>query len=63
MENAGELEGLVLCETAAEGLDELMRIELPAFATREVTEDPFFTGGNLCRTTREDLLRKLAALG
>jgi hypothetical protein len=33
-----------------------MRIELPAFAT--VTEDPFFTGGNLCRTTRADLLRK-----
>ena len=59
----GELEGLVLCETEAEGLDELMRIELPAFATREVTEDPFFTGGNLCRTTRADLLRKLAALG
>jgi CYTH domain-containing protein len=58
----GELDGLVLCETEAEGLDELMRIELPAFATREVTEDPFFTGGNLCRTTRADLLRKLAAL-
>ena len=59
----GELDGLVLCETEAEGLHELMRIEFPTFATREVTEDPFFTGGHLCRTTRADLLRKLAALG
>jgi hypothetical protein len=40
-----------------------MRIELPSFATREVTEDPFFTGGNLCRATRADLLRKLAMFG
>jgi CYTH domain-containing protein len=60
---AGELAGLVLCETEAEGLGELMRIEFPSFATREVTEDPFFTGGHLCRTTRADLLRKLASLG
>jgi CYTH domain-containing protein len=58
----GELQGLVLCETEAEGLDELMPIEPPAFAKLEVTEDPFFTGGNLCRTTRAELLRKLSAL-
>ena len=56
----GELAGLVLCETEAEGLDELMLIEPPAYAEREVTEDPFFTGGNLCRTPRADLLRKLS---
>lgn len=56
----GELEGLVLCETEAAGLDELMAIEPPAYVEREVTEDPFFTGGNLCRMTRADLLRKLA---
>ncbi len=56
----GELEGLVLCETEAEGLDELMAIEPPAYAQCEVTEDPFFTGGNLCQITRTDLLRKLS---
>lgn len=56
----GELEGLVLCETEAAGLAELMAVEPPAYAKQEVTEDPFFTGGNLCRTTRADLLRKLS---
>jgi CYTH domain-containing protein len=56
----GELEGLVLCETEADGLDELMAIESPAYVQHEVTEDLFFTGGNLCRTTRADLLRKLS---
>ena len=57
----GELEGLVLCETEAEGMEDLMSAQFPAFATHEVTEDHFFTGGNLCRTTRADMLRKLAA--
>lgn len=56
----GELEGLVLCETEAESLEELMSVQPPAYARREVTEDPFFTGGNLCRTKRVELLRKLA---
>lgn len=59
----GELDGLVLCETEAEGLAELMAIEPPPFASHEVTEDVFFTGGNLCRANRAELLRKLAALG
>lgn len=57
----GELDGLVLCETEADGLDELMSVEPPQFAKVEVTEDPFFTGGNLCRTTRAELLQKLSA--
>lgn len=56
----GELEGLVLCETEAEDLADLMMITPPAYAVREVTEDPFFTGGNLCRTTRAELMTKLA---
>jgi len=56
----GELVGLVLCETEAGGLDELMAIEPPVYAKHEVTEDPFFTGGNLCRMIRADLLRKLS---
>lgn len=57
----GELEGLFLCETEADGMEDLMSVQFPSFATHEVTEDSFFTGGNLCRTTRADLLRKLAA--
>lgn len=56
------LEGLVLCEVEADGLDELMEIEPPDFVQREVTEDSFFTGANLCRTTPEDLLARLASI-
>lgn len=59
----GELDGLILCETEAEGLEELMSIQAPKFARQEVTEDPFFTGGNLCRTKRAELVRKLASFG
>lgn len=56
----GELDGLVLCETEADALEELMSAEPPSYVKHEVTEDPFFTGGNLCRTTRIDLLHKLS---
>ena len=58
----GELDGLILCETEAEGIEELMLVEPPVYVKQEVTEDPFFNGGNLCRTTRADLLRKLSTL-
>jgi CYTH domain-containing protein len=55
----GALTDLILCETEAEGLDELMSAVPPLYARLEVTEDAFFTGGNLCRTKRADLLGKL----
>ena len=55
----GELEGLVLCETEADSLEELMEARPPEYAKQEVTEDPFFTGGLLCRAMRADLLGKL----
>ena len=58
---AGELDGLVICETEADGLEALMSAEPPPYAQREVTGDPFFEGGNLCRITRAELMRKLAA--
>jgi CYTH domain-containing protein len=58
----GELDGLVLCEIEAGGIEELMLAEPPAYVKYEVTEDEFFTGGNLCRTTRAELLRKLGAV-
>lgn len=58
----GELDGLILCETEAEGLKDLMSAEPPSYAVYEVTDDSFFEGGNLCRTTRADLMRKLSSL-
>ncbi|MEW6210945.1 MAG: hypothetical protein AB1631_21455 [Acidobacteriota bacterium] len=57
----GELDGLILCEMEADSLEELMGIEPPAYAKPEVTLDPFFTGGNLCHTTRAELIDKLSA--
>ena len=59
----GELDGLILSETEADGLEDLMSAEPPAFAEHDVTEDPFFEGGNLCRTTRAELACKLSRLG
>ena len=56
---SGELDGLVVCETEADSLEDLMSVEPPPYVTREITNDSFFDGGNLCRTRREDLLRKL----
>jgi lactoylglutathione lyase len=58
-----ELAGLVMCEVEAGGAEELMQIEVPEYAAVEVTEDPFFTGGHLCRTSREDLTGRLARMG
>jgi len=58
----GELEGLILCETEAESLEDLMMAAPPGYVKDEVTEDDFFAGGNLCRTTRADLQQKLSAL-
>ena len=55
-----ELEGLILCETEGDSLEELMSAEFPVYANREVTEDIFFTGGNLCRKMRAELLDKLS---
>jgi CYTH domain-containing protein len=58
----GELGGLVLCETESDNLEDLMSIEPPPFVRREVTDDSFFDGGNLCRTLRKDLMAKLGEL-
>jgi CYTH domain-containing protein len=58
-----DLAGLVLCEVEAGSMEELMRIEVPDYAMLEVTEDPFFAGGNLCRTSRDELTRALARIG
>jgi nicotinamidase-related amidase/CYTH domain-containing protein len=55
----GPLAGLTLAETNADELEELMSLSVPPFAAREVTEDPWFSGGNLCRVGRAELIDKL----
>ena len=55
----GELTGLILSEVESDDLEDLMSIEPPAFVTKEVTEDPFFDGGNLSKISQQELLVKL----
>ena len=55
----GELTGLILSEVESDDLEDLMSIEPPAFVTKEVTEDPFFDGGNLSKISQPELLVKL----
>jgi CYTH domain-containing protein len=56
----GRHEGLILAEMELEkkaGVDEFV---LPSFVLREVTEDPFFTGGNLATMTDEEFRQGLS---
>ena len=54
----GALEGLMICEIETGDRP----VPVPDFARWEVTEDPFFTGGSLSRTSRSDLEAALARL-
>lgn len=58
---SGPLEGLLLCEFEGEDEAELVSIPPPPFATLEVTQDSFFTGGSLCRVTAKELATQLQA--
>lgn len=58
----GPLAGLVLCEVEAGTLDALMALRAPSWAPLEVTEDGFFSGGRLCRTSAAELEEKLREL-
>jgi len=59
----GALEGLVLCETEAADAESLRALVFPDFARWEVTENPLFRGGALCRMTAEEIAAAtLAAL-
>jgi CYTH domain-containing protein len=52
--------GLILAEIELEkkaGVDELA---LPSFVLKDVTEDPFFTGGNLVMMTDEEFQQGLS---
>ncbi|HET8564755.1 MAG TPA: hypothetical protein VFM35_12850 [Candidatus Binatia bacterium] len=56
----GRHQGLILAEMEVEkkaGVDELA---LPSFVLKEVTEDPFFTGGNLVTMTDEEFRQGLS---
>jgi CYTH domain-containing protein len=55
----GELAGLVLCEAEADSREAIMALAFPPWAVREVTADPFFTGGHLSTITATELAEKL----
>jgi CYTH domain-containing protein len=59
----GHLLGLILCEVEAESDERLLAAPIPPFATREVTNDPFFTGGRLATLTSTDVQVRLTDLG
>lgn len=48
-EFTGKLQGMVLCETEADSAEELAAIQFPHYATKEVTGELRFTGGDLAR--------------
>jgi CYTH domain-containing protein len=50
----GPLAGLVLAEIECETTAELMRLTLPNFVSKDVTDDPFFAGSTLARLDREE---------
>jgi CYTH domain-containing protein len=56
----GRYQGLILAELEVEGQAELGEFALALFALQDVTEDPFFTGGNLVTMTDEELRQGLS---
>ena len=57
-----ELAGLVLCVAEQPTRAEVSSLVFPPWATHEVTEDDFFTGGHLSRISARELRQKLASL-
>jgi hypothetical protein len=56
----GPLAGLVMCEAEAATPEAIRALAFPPWATREVTDDPFFSGGQLSRLTAAELAARLA---
>jgi CYTH domain-containing protein len=56
----GRHHGLILAEMEFEGTSDLGEFALPLFALKEVTDDPFFTGGNLVTMTDEEFRQGLS---
>jgi CYTH domain-containing protein len=58
-----ELDGLILAEAEFNSAEEASSLELPSFASHEVTNDPRFTGGSLVAATRDEVRQWLAEYG
>lgn len=56
----GKLTGLILAEIEAQTEAELAELTPPRFALKEVTDDPFFTGGHLAMLTEQAFQLELA---
>lgn len=51
----GDLFGLVMAEASFDADEELESFPRPEFALAEVTNNPLFTGGQLCKLTFDDI--------
>ncbi len=58
----GQLAGLVLCEAEMPTREQIYSFQFPMWATTEVTEDVFFTGGHLSQVTSEEFQTKLSSM-
>lgn len=56
----GRHQGLILAEMELEQTPELDKAALPPFALQDVTNDPFFTGGNLAHLTDLEITQGLS---
>lgn len=57
----GPLTGLMLAEVEAESRAAVLALIPPTWSAAEVTAEPFFTGGNLCRISSAELEAVLAS--
>jgi CYTH domain-containing protein len=56
----GRHQGLILAEMEFEETPELDELVLPLFALKDVTADPFFSGGNLAMMREEEFRQGLS---
>ena len=56
----GRHQGLILAEIEFENQSEVDKVVLPSFVLKDVTEDPFFTGGKLVTMTDEEFQQGLS---
>ncbi len=55
----GALDGLVLCEAEADSQAAILAVKFPPWVGREVTDEAFFTGGELSQTGTSELAARL----
>ncbi len=56
----GRHQGLILAEMEVEKTSEVENPVLPLFAIQDVTDDPFFSGGNLATVREEEFQQTLS---